>query len=464
MNSNRRDFLKTTGLMGLGMSGASLLGGCGSGNGGDTRGEPIYNMRGYAAEPLETVRIGVLGIGNRGFGALRRLMRIEGVELMALADLDPTRLEMAGELLSGTDHNPETYTGEEDWKRICERDDIDLIYICTPWHLHTPNAVHAMQNGKHAATEVPAAQTIEECWQLVNTSEETRRHCMMLENVCYDFFEMVTLKMAREGFFGELIHGEGAYIHELTRGLTDPDRRTNWRMHENIGRHGNLYPMHGLGSVAQAMDLNCGDRAGTLISMSSNDFSVGPWVQKQAETNDQYAQLVDADFRGNMNTSVMRTERGRTIMLQHDTSSPRPYSRIHLLSGTEGVCRKYPLPARIATGHDGWLTEEEQSALEEQFTPEITRRAGEMARQVGGHGGMDTLMDWRLVDCLRNGLPLDMDVYDAALWSSVIPLSEASVADRSNPQSVPDFTRGDWMRNSRGMDLDLRHGGTTRIL
>ncbi|MEX0594226.1 MAG: hypothetical protein WD115_05575, partial [Balneolaceae bacterium] len=290
-----------------------------------------------------------------------------------------------------------------------------------------------------------------------------RRHCMMLENVCYDFFEMVTLKMAREGFFGELIHGEGAYIHELTRGLTDPDRRTNWRMHENIGRHGNLYPMHGLGSVAQAMDLNCGDRAGTLISMSSNDFSVGPWVQKQAETNDQYAQLVDADFRGNMNTSVMRTERGRTIMLQHDTSSPRPYSRIHLLSGTEGVCRKYPLPARIATGHDGWLTEEEQSALEEQFTPEITRRAGEMARQVGGHGGMDTLMDWRLVDCLRNGLPLDMDVYDAALWSSVIPLSEASVADRSNPQAVPDFTRGDWKRNSRGMDLDLRHGGTTRI-
>ncbi|MGM0506519.1 MAG: Gfo/Idh/MocA family protein, partial [Bacteroidota bacterium] len=429
MNSNRRDFLKRTGLMGLGLSGASLMGGCGTGGGEQGQGEPIYNMRGFAAEPLETVRVGVLGIGNRGLGALRRLMRIEGVELVALADLDASRLEMAGELLADTDHDPETYTGEEDWKRICEREDIDLIYICTPWHLHTPNAVYAMQNGKHAATEIPAAQTIEECWQLVNTSEETRRHCMMLENVCYDFFEMVTLKMARDGFFGELIHGEGAYIHDRLERIFDKSE-TTWRLEENIGRHGSLYPMHGLGPVAEAMDLNCGDQMSHLVSMSSNDFSMGPRAAELAEEDSFWEPYAGSDFRGNLNTSIIRTQLGRTIMVQHDTSSPRPYSRIHLLSGTEGVCRKYPLPAKIATGHDGWLSEEEQADLEEQYTPEITRRAGEMAREVGGHGGMDTLMDWRMIDCLRNGLPLDMDVYDAALWSSVIPLSEASVADR----------------------------------
>jgi len=460
---NRRDFLKTGSITGLGMLSAGWRGLNHDHPVGRDRGEQVFNMRGYAAPALDQVRVAVFGIGSRGMGALRRLHRIEGVDIRAIVDLDAERLQLAQELLAETPHQPQSYEGPEEWKQVCEREDIDLVYICTPWSLHTPQAVGAMESDKHAAVEIPAAQTLEECWQLVETSERTRKHCFMLENVCYDFFEMMTLKMVREGFFGDIIHGEGAYIHDRLDRIFNKEL-TTWRLHENIGRHGSLYPMHGLGPIAKAMNLNAGDRMNTLVSISGNDFSMGPRADALAENDSFWTPYSGRDFRGNMNVTAIRTEQGRTIMLQHDTSSPRPYSRIHLISGTEGIARKYPLPARIATSHDGWLSEGEFAELEEQYTPEITRRVGEMARQVGGHGGMDTLMDWRLIDCLRNGLPLDMDVYDAALWSSVIPLSEWSVAQRSQPAEVPDFTRGAWRENGNGMDIDLQQAGGTQIL
>jgi len=423
-------------------------------------------MHGYAAPALERVRIGLIGVGARGFGALRRLVHIEGVELRAVCDLNPERTERARQFLEEEGHHPELFSdGEEEWKRLCERDDIDLVYICTPWHLHTPQGVYAMEHGKHAVSEIPAALTIEECWQLVETSENTRQHFMMLENVCYDFFEMMTLNMVRQGFFGEIIHGEGAYIHQLL-GSYFSERRfpDQWRLRQNIDRNGNLYAQHGLGPIAQAMDLNYGDQMDYMVSMSSGDFSMGARARELAEESSFWEPFVGRNFRGNMNTSMIRTRRGRTIMLQHDTSSPRPYSRIHLVSGTEGIAQKWPEPAKIATSHDGWLSDEEFRDLEEQFTPEITRRVGELARQVGGHGGMDTIMDWRLIDCLRNGLPLDMNVYDAALWSSVGPLSEWSVANNFNSASVPDFTGGAWRTNERSMDINLERGGTTAII
>lgn len=426
-----------------------------------------FNMYGYAAPKLDTVRIGIIGVGNRGSGAVRRLSRIEGTDIKAICDLEQDRVDAAIESIAKTNHNPQGYAGSEDiWKQVCERNDIDLIYICTPWHLHTPMAVFAMENEKHAATEIPAAQTIDECWELVETSEKTRRHCMMLENTCYDFFEMITLKMARSGFFGEFIHGEGAYIHQLLDGymFNKDGYHNNWRLHENINRNGNLYPMHGLGPIAKAMNLNCGDQADYIVSMSSNDFMMREKAGELAEEDDYWERFSGWDYRGNMNTSTIRTHKGRTIMLQHDVSSPRPYSRIHVLSGTKGIARKWPLPAKIATGHDDWVSDEEFKELEEKYTPEITKKVGEMARQVGGHGGMDTLMDWRLIDCLRNGLPLDMNVYDAALWSSVIPLSERSVANKSKTLDVPDFTGGAWKNNKPAMDIELEKGGTTKIV
>jgi hypothetical protein len=225
-----------------------------------------------------------------------------------------------------------------------------------------------------------------------------------------------------------------------------------------------LYPMHGLGPICQLMDINYGDRMDYLVSVSSDDFMMGKRAEELAAEDDFWHQYTGRDYRGNMNTTTIKTGRGRTIMVQHDVSSPRPYTRLHLISGTKGIAQKYPAPARIATSHHGWVSGDELKSIQEKYTPEITRRVGEMARSVGGHGGMDTLMDWRLVDCLRNGLPLDMDVYDAASWSSIIPLSEWSVANRSRPADIPDFTGGSWQNNKPGMDIMLDRGGNTRLI
>jgi hypothetical protein len=472
MKTSRRDFIKLSGLAGIGVAGAGLSG-CASGTAEASENSPFrltgtqkFNMAGYAAPKLDTVRVGVIGLGNRGSGAIRRLVRIEGVKITALADIDPAKVNRANEFVKGYDHAPAMYSGNEDeWKKLCERDDVDLVYICTPWHLHTPNSLYAMENDKHAATEIPAAQTMDECWQLVETSERTKKHCIMLENVCYDFFEMLTLNMARQGFFGDIIHGEGAYIHDLMdHNFSKTVYADMWRLEENSGRNGSLYPMHGLGPICQLMDINYGDRMDYLVSVSSNDFMMGKRAEELAVDDDFWHQYTGRNFRGNINTTTIRTGKGRTIMVQHDVSSPRPYTRLHLISGTKGIAQKYPSPARIATSHHGWVSEDELKSLEEKFTPEITRRVGEMARQVGGHGGMDTLMDWRLVDCLRNGLPLDMNVYDAASWSSIIPLSEYSVANRSRSVDVPDFTGGAWQTNLPAMDIMLNEGGTTKLI
>jgi len=364
------------------------------------------------------------------------------------------------------------FSGDENiWKKLVEMPDLDLIYICTPWVWHTPMSVYAMENGKHVACEVPICRTIDEAWQLVETSEKTKKHCMMLENCCYDFFELLTLNMARQGMFGDIIHGEGAYIHNLMGyNFKKPidDRQADgaytgmWRLKENAERNGNLYPTHGLGPVCQIMNINRGDKMEYLTSMSGNDFTMGKHANELAAGDEFYAPYAGRTYRGNMNTSLVRTNLGRTILIQHDVSSVRPYSRLHVISGTAGAASKYPAPERIAMGHN-WLSEEELRDVTEKFTPEIVKRVGEMAKKVGGHGGMDFIMDWRLIDCLRNGLPLDQDVYDGALWSSISPLSEWSVANRSRSIDVPDFTNGNW-RTNQPHDINLEKGGNTRVI
>jgi hypothetical protein len=424
----------------------------------------LFNMSGYAAPRLEAVRIGFIGLGQRGPGAVERMSNIEGVEIKALCDRHMERVEKAQKILS--DYGlpaAKAYGGNDDaWKELCQSNEIDLVYICTPWKLHTPMAVFAMENGKHAVSEVPAATTIDEAWQLVNTSEKTKKHFMMLENCCYDFFELLTLNMARQGLFGELVHAEGAYIHDLRElNFNKEGYDDMWRLKENQHRKGNLYPTHGLGPVCQAMNINCGDRMEYLTSVSSKDFQMAAMANYLAKEDDFYKEFDTPTYRGNMNTTVVRTEKGKTIMIQHDTTSPRPYSRIHLLSGTLGVASKWPEPERIAFGHE-WIDEKKMKEIRDKYTPEIVKRVGEMAKKIGGHGGMDFIMDWRLIDCLRNGLPLDQTVYDAALWSSIAPLSEWSVANRSNSIDVPDFTCGSYKTNIP-VDINLAKGGNTTV-
>jgi hypothetical protein len=468
MASNRRDFLRnsiigagvlSTGLTSLVTFPEALYGKTNKKSSGIQR----FNMSGYAAPKLDIVRIGIIGLGNRGPGAVDRLSYIEGVEIKALGDQYEDRVEKAQKILIDKGLPRATgYSGSKEvWKKMCERNDIDLIYTCTPWSMHTPIAVYAMENGKHAATEVPAATTLDELWQLVETSEKTKKHCMMLENCCYDFFELMTLNMARQGFFGEIVHGEGAYLHNLlAMNFNKTTYAEMWRLKENF-KNGNLYPTHGLGPVCQIMNINRGDQMDYLVAMQSDDFLMAAKAKSLAAEDDFYKEYAGKKYRGNMNNTVIRTHKGKTILVQHDVSSPRPYSRLHIIAGTKGYAQKYPSPAKIAL-EDAFLKPEEITKIEEQYSPEIVKTVGEMAKEIGGHGGMDFMMDWRLIDCLRNGLPLDQDVYDAALWSSISPLSQQSIANRSASVDVPDFTRGSWKTN-QPVELTLKGGGTTGI-
>jgi predicted dehydrogenase len=480
MNFSRRNFLKNItvaagGLIIPGMSGYSSVEGLND----DvahamkkSKGrKQIFNMCGYAAPKIPVVRIGYVGIGGRGSWAVTRMTNINNVQITALCDVREAAVKSNQQTLkkAGWPAAREYYGNDYSWKKLCEQDDIDLVYIATPWEWHVPIAVYAMEHGKHVAVEVPGARTLEECWQLIETSERTKKHCMQLENCCYDFFETLTINMAQQGVLGELIHAEGAYIHTLLENMFAPPSKNAgdypgeaaWRWKENL-QSGNLYPTHGLGPVAQAMNINRGDKMEYLTSVSSNDFMMEALAEKLAVDNALYKQYTGKHYRGNMNTSVIKTNKGKTIMVQHDVSSPRPYSRIHALSGTKGFVQKFPEPARIALGHEA-ANEQKMKQLEEQYTPQLIRHVEQAAKKIGGHGGMDFIMDWRLIDCLRNGLPLDMDVYDLASWCAVTPLSIWSVAHRSNSIDVPDFTRGSWKIN-KPVDLTLRGGGNTEIV
>ena len=401
-------------------------------------------------DPLETVRVGFIGLGMRGEGAVYRYTYIDGVEIVALCDLEQDRVVRSQYTLTSRGRQEAAaYVGEDSWKELCQRDDIDLVYICTPWTMHVPMAVYAMEHGKHVAVEVPAAMSIAECWQLVDTSEKTRRHCMMLENCCYDFFEMTALNMARHGLFGEVIHVEGGYIHNL-----DPywkQYHRNWRLAHNQAHRGDVYPTHGIGPVCQVLNIHRGDKMDYLVSMDTDSFHGRKVSQEQMGTS-EFA-------NGDHTVTLIRTALGKQIEIQHNVYTRRPYNRLYQLTGVDGFACKYPFEGFALKSdnlEDGafadyqnldgesFVSDEMRAELMEKYRHPIVTEIEEKARQVGGHGGMDFIMDYRLIYCLQNGLPLDQDVYDAAEWSCLTELSGLSCAYGSMPVEVPDFTRGDW--------------------
>ncbi len=395
--------------------------------------------------PIDTVRIGFIGLGNRGCGAIDRYLQIEGVKIVALCDLLPEYVDRAQQKITGAGLPAAAgyCSSPEDWQKVCQRDDIDLVYVCTDWVLHTPIAVYAMEHGKHVALEVPAALTIDECWQLVNTAEKTRLHCMMLENVCYDFFEMASLNMVQQGILGEIVHVEGAYIHDL-EGLMFSDYYVNrWRLEYNAAHTGNPYPTHAIGPLCQLLDIHRGDRMEYLVSVSTGQFNM---TEEATQRYGAGSPEAGREYKlGDMNTTVVRTARGKTIMIQHDVSNPRPYNRLFSITGTKGFICKYPVEGiALAPDAHNFLPEDKRKELMAKYEHPISKEIGEKAREVGGHGGMDFIMDYRLIYCLRNGLPLDQDVYDAAEWSSLVELTEQSVLNGGMPVEIPDFTRGAW--------------------
>lgn len=382
-----------------------------------------------ATEPLEVVRIGFVGLGNRGMATLNRYMVIEGVEVRALCDLDTANLAAAVEVLRKKGKaTPELYHGKEEWRTMCERSDIDLIYICTDWLTHTPMALYAMQHGKHVAVEVPAATTVEECWQLVDCAEMTRRHCVMLENCCYDVFHLATFSMVKDGLLGELTHLEGAYIHDLRdKYRADEEQGEGSWMGRLCGRHsGNPYPTHGLGPICQLLDIHRGDKMDYLVSMSPHISS------KDVLTPCAY-----------INNTLIKTKKGRSILLQYDVTTPRPYSRMQTVCGTKGFVQKYPRRQILIEGMN-MVCGDATETLMHQYTHSQMQAVQQRGEQLQVANIMNYTMDFRLIHCLRKGLPLDMDVYDAAEWSCIAELTEQSVRGGGMPVSIPDFTRGRW--------------------
>ncbi len=396
----------------------------------------------FSSEPRDTVRIGFVGIGGMGSVHVRNLLDIEGVEMVALCDVRPEHAERAREwVIEAGQPEPTLYTrGETDYLRMCDEQELDLVYTATPWRWHVPVCVAAMETGSHAATEVPAAYTLDDCWKLVETAEAQNAHCVMMENVNYGRSEMMVFNMVRQGVFGEVLHGEGGYLHDL-RGIKFSDSGEGlWRREHAKTRNGNLYPTHGLGPIANCMDINRGDRFEYVVSMS------GPSRGLQAYAREHFPEGApersETFTLGDVNVSLIMTATGRTIYVSHDTNLPRPYSRIHMVQGTQGLFQGYPNRVYVEGRgeHDQWADAETYAAEFEH--PLWVEMAGAGADR--GHGSMDYLEDYRLIKCLREGLPTDMNVYDAASMSAVCALSEESVSNNSQPANFPDFTRGRW--------------------
>jgi predicted dehydrogenase len=404
------------------------------------------NVTGLAGPKLDTVRFGVIGVGMRGYELLRLTLAIDGAAINALCDIDAATIEKAATLvLQKTGRKVSQYTGRDDaYKALMARDDIDAVIIATPWQWHVPMALDALAAGKQCFVEVPAALTVDDAWRLVDGSEKYQVNCMMLENCCYGRSELTLLNMTRDGLLGELVHGEGAYIHDL-RWLLDDVRHGegSWRPQWYTQRRANAYPTHGLGPIARCMDIHCGDRMDFLVSMSSPARGFAAYAKRKFPPQD--ARNAMKFVLPDMNSSVIQTARGRTILLQHDVGTPRPYSRINLVQGVEGVFAGYPDRLSLDDHGSGeeWITD--LTPWTDRYDSRLWRQLeGDLQAQGGGHGGMDYVMLWRAVDCLRNGVPLDMNVYDAAAWSVIFDLSERSVRNRSHPQDFPDFTRGLW--------------------
>ncbi len=396
----------------------------------------------FAAPPLERVRIGFVGVGRMGTNHVRNLLRIEGAVITAVCDIVEEHTTRAQDLVEEAGQpRPTGYSrGEYDFKRMCASEDLDLVFTATPWEWHVPVCVAAMENGKHAATEVPAAITLEGCWQLVETAEKHQKHCIMMENCCYGRAEMTTLNMVRRGVLGALVHGSGGYMHDIRAIFAGEHPGREWFQAHALERDGSLYATHGLGPVAQYMDINRGDRFESLVSMSSPSLGMSAYIRDKFPEDDPRQHLQFAS--GDVNTTLIRTALGRTITVVYNGNSPRPYSRINMIQGTKGIIEGYPDRVYIdgvSPGHD-W---EPMDNYWDAYEPELWRVHGSEAAGYG-HGGMDYLENLRLIHCLRQGKPLDMDVYDAAAWSAVFPLSEKSVANGGAVIEAPDFTKGRW--------------------
>jgi predicted dehydrogenase len=452
---NRRNFLKKTSLSTLALTAATFHSNCESDKKPKASSGGVY-MGDYAAPKLKKLRIAVIGVGGQGRAHAKQFAHIEDTEIIAISDLheDLVNQSVADcmDKGNGRHQNIARYYGDENrWKIMLHEVKPDVVIIATNWNNHAPMAIECMRHGAHVFVEVPLALTLNELWEIVDTSERTKKHCMMMENVNYGREELLYLNLCRNGIIGDLLHGEAAYIHDC-RDLMKNEKRGEgvWRPGHYVRRNGNLYPTHGLGPIAQYMNISRSeDQFKSIVSYSSPAIGANLYVKKNNPKDHIWN---NSDFiAGDINTSIIKTNLGRTIMVQWDEISPRPYSRLNLIQGTKGTLAGYPTRVALEGGVPGatedshsWAEGEKLEFLYEKYEHPLYLRLGALAKKMGGHGGMDFMMRYRIVECLRKGLPLDQNVYEGAFWSAVSPLSEASVSQQGMPQQFPDFTRGNW--------------------
>jgi len=448
--SNRRDFLRTLGVIGAGVAAVGSFGsGCATPAGASARPGSARYMGDYAAPKLDKVRWGAIGVGARGSGHVQQLAQIEGSEVVAISDLYEDLAKRSAKNVEKLGKPaPAVYFGSPTkYHEMLARPDIDAVIIATPWEEHAPMAIAAMNAGKHAFVEVPLAFTLKDLWDIIDTSERTGKHCMMMENCNYGREELLFLNLCRKGVIGELLHGEAAYIHELRGQMMELPRGTgSWRTKYYGPAHGgNLYPTHGLGPVAQYMNVaRTEDMFDRLVSFASPGRGRTLYAREHFPPDHPWNKM---KFEcGDISTQIVKTRLGRTIVVQWDETSPRPYSRHDLIMGTKGTLAGYPSRAAIEGrgSYHEWAEGEEFEKLYAEYEHPLYTRVGELAKKMGGHGGMDFIMLFRMVECLRNGEPLDQNVYEGALWSAVRPLSSKSESEGGAPQVFPDFTRGNW--------------------
>jgi predicted dehydrogenase len=407
--------------------------------------ELLPSLESYPFKPgnLEKVRIGMVGVGGMGTSHLSNFLKIKGCEVVAVCDIIENRVVRAQNMAveAGFPKPEGFFNGELDFKRMCQRNDIDLVFTATPWEWHVPVCLEGLNSGKHVATEVPAALTIDECWQLIETSERTGKHCIMMENCNYDREEMIILNMVKKGVFGEILHARCGYLHDLREVKHDLDGEGLWRRDWSMKRNGDLYPTHGLGPIAQCLDINRGNYFDYLVSFGTKSRGLHNYAVDQFGVDSNQAK---EEFKlGDVVSTMIRTMNGETILVTHDTSNPRPYSRDILVQGTNGIVQKYPVPQIHIEGRTQAHSWEDLEIYKEEFYHPLWKQM-ETEAAGAGHGGMDYLEDYRLINALLEGKEPDMDVYDAAVLSAVTELSEKSIASGGWPIKFPDFTRGLW--------------------
>ena len=460
---NRRDFLKETAWMGAAAVAAGCIGG-GRGIGG--AGGSMYD---FAVAPMSRIRLGFVGVGGRGYAAVERVSKIPGCDIVALCDINSERLAKAVKCLkdNGKPKPKEYGKTAEDWKRLCDSSDVDVLYSCLPRELHGEFNVYALNAGKHVLQEVPGVYTLDEAWATVEAAEKNRRHCYMLENCCYGEYELLALNLVRKGKLGEIMQAEASYIHDQRRMQYNPGDGVYWRIERHIKQHGNYYPTHGMVPMTKCMDINRGDRFETLVSMETASRSFEEYAEGAFPPGDKRRDW--RMTRGDINNILIRTAKGKCVFVEHNVSTPRPYSRGDMLQGTKGIFRAYPelmvtFEEKLDdnTAHHYFKPDRLEEVRKTYMHP-LWKTAGEIAKKVGGHGGMDFVMDLRWAFCLQNGLPMDTNVYDLATWSAVVELSERSVNLGSQPVEVPDFTRGAWKtaKPFEIVDVDLAKMGVS---